>query len=58
VLRYYGNNLLATGHRVFHSEFVREQRKYVFASGVSYSLKLLEFGKGNAPVNYLALNLM
>jgi hypothetical protein len=58
VIRYYGTNLLVTGHRVFHSEFGREQRKYLSANGVSYSLRLLEFGKGNAPVNYLALNLM
>jgi len=35
-----------------------KQRTYLSASGVSYSLGLLEFGKGNAPVNDLALSLM
>jgi len=49
VLRYYGTNLLVTGHSVFHWEFDTEQRKYPSASGVNYSLRLLEFGKGNAP---------
>jgi len=43
---------------VFHSEFGREQRKSLSASDVSYSLRVLEFGKGNSPVNDLALNLM
>lgn len=34
---------------MFHSEFSREQTEKISASGVSCSLRLLEFGKGNAP---------
>jgi hypothetical protein len=35
-----------------------KQRKYLSASGVGYSLRVLEFGKGNDPVNGLTLDLM
>jgi hypothetical protein len=35
-----------------------KQKKYLSASGVSYSLRVLEFGKGNDPVNGLVLNVV